>query len=293
MLEFVIGVDGGGTATRARLARPDGTLLGHGVAGPSALGQGVENAWQSILQAVHGAFENAGLPAPDRAHCLLVAGVSGYGNLAWRDRLLALNPGFAHVLPESDGTTMLIGAHGGRPGVVVTAGTGSIAEALYDDGSRREVGGWGFPVGDEGSGAWLGMRAMAHAQAAQDGRAPVGVLSQQVRAVCGGNAAGLLAWCAEAGQHQYAQLAPLVFEAAGQDFVALQLLQAAAAALEQLVAVLDPQARMPVAICGSVGLRLQPYLSPALRQRSVAPEQDACQGALRLAFSYLAANQPG
>jgi glucosamine kinase len=63
-----------------------------------------------------------------------------------------------------------LGAHGGGPGAIVAAGTGSIDEALRHDGEHVSVGGWGYPVGDEGSGAWLGMCAMREAQLASDGR---------------------------------------------------------------------------------------------------------------------------
>ena len=283
MIDYVLWVDGGGTGTRVRLADRSGTQLAQGVAGPSALGQGVESAWAQILLAVHAAFDNCSLPVPHWSRCVLAAGLSGNGHQPWREDFLALNPGFAAVLLESDATTMLIGAHAGKPGVMVTAGTGSIAEALYADGHRREVGGWGFPVGDEGSGAWLGLKAMAHTHAVEDGRAAPSALATLVRAHCGGSAAALLAWCAEARQFKYAQLALLVFEAAPMDPVASALLDDAARALERLADVLDPQAQMPVAVCGSVGKQLIPRLSSALQRRCVAPAQDATAGALILA----------
>jgi glucosamine kinase len=287
MVDYVIGVDGGGTGTRVRLANRLGIELAQGVAGPSALGQGLESAWTNILQAITLAFNSCSVPVPHWSRCILAAGLSGNGHQAWREGFLALNPGFVAVLLESDATTMLLGAHAGKPGVMVTAGTGSIGEALYADGSRREVGGWGFPVGDEGSGAWLGLRAMAHAHAAEDGREAPGALSRQVRAHCGDSAAGLLAWCADARQFKYAQLALLVFDAADADPVARDLLAAAARELERLANVLDPQGQLPVAVCGSVGKQLIPRLSAALQLRCVAPAQDATQGALLLALKYL------
>lgn len=291
MIDFVIGVDGGGTGTRVRIALPDGKLLAQGAAGPSALGQGVEPAWAQIMLAVTAAFHSKGLVPPQWSRCVLAAGLSGYGHKPWRDEFLARNPGFAEVLVESDGYAMLLGAHDGKPGVMVTAGTGSIAEALYADGSRREVGGWGFPVGDEGSGAWLGLRAMAHTHAVQDGRVPPGALSRKILAHCGGSAEGLLACCADARQFKYAQLALLVFEAAEAepeaDLVAQALLDEAARALDSLADVLDPHAHMPVAVCGSVGQRLQSRLSKALQDRCVVPAHDASHGALMLALKYL------
>lgn len=289
MIDYLIGVDGGGTGTRVRVARCNSMARANGAAGPSALGQGIESAWVNILQAIHVAFESCAWPIPHWSQCVLAAGLSGYGHQPWRESFVALNPGFSAVLLESDATTMLWGAHGGNPGVMVTAGTGSIAEALYTDGSRREVGGWGFPVGDEGSGAWLGLGAMAHTQAVEDGREAPGPLSVLVRAHCGGSASALLAWCADARQFKYAQLALLVFEAADSDPVARRLLDAAARELERLVHVLDPQGHMPVAVCGSVGQQLQSRLAEGLQRRCVAPTHDATEGALFMAQKYLEA----
>ena len=290
-ISYVIGVDGGGTGTRVRVALQNGTLLAQGSAGPSALGQGVSSAWSQILLAISAAFHSTGLPLPHWSCCVLAAGLSGYGHKPWREEFLALNPGFASVLTESDGHAMLIGAHSGKPGVMVTAGTGSIAEALYADGSRREAGGWGFPVGDEGSGAWLGLRAMAHTHAAQDGRVSQGALARRILDHCGGNAEALLAWCADARQFKYAQLALLVFDAAEvepqPDPVALDLLDEAARAIACLVDVLDPASQMFVAVCGSVGQRLQPRLPHALQNRCVVPAHDASHGALMLAMNYV------
>src|SRR5438132_14213576 len=170
MIEFLVGVDGGGTATRALVARRDGPVLGHGQAGPSALGQGIASAWTQIEIAIGNAFTAAGLPVPVWERCALGAGLSGVSNRPWRDEFVARNTGFATLIAETDSFAMLVGAHGGKPGAIVAAGTGSIGEVLRPDGTRFCVGGWGFPVGDEGSGDWLGLRAVRLAQCAMDGR---------------------------------------------------------------------------------------------------------------------------
>src|SRR5438309_1739218 len=86
-------------------------------------------------------------------------------------------------------------------------------EAVHADGRRESVSGWGFPVGDEGSGAWLGLSAMREAQRALDGRGKAGALAQAVWGLAGGTREALFAWCEHAGQHAYAKLAPLVFDA--------------------------------------------------------------------------------
>jgi glucosamine kinase len=185
MVDFLIGVDGGGSGTRALLARPGGAVLGHGEAGPSALGQGIEPAWAQVQQAVRAAFAHAGLAVAPWASCGLAAGLSGANNAPWYGEFIAQNPGFGRLLVETDSFVMLVGAHAGRPGAIVAAGTGAIGEVWRADGSRSSSNGWGFPVGDEGSGAWLGVHAVNLAQQAMDGRAEASPLVRRVWAACG------------------------------------------------------------------------------------------------------------
>lgn len=287
MISHLIGVDGGGTGTRILVADRRGVVLAAASAGPSALGQGVAPAWQSILSAITTAFQSLQQETPVWYQCALGAGLSGVNHQPWREQFLAMNPGFARIVLESDAYTALLAAHGGQAGVMVAAGTGSIAEALYADGTRRQVGGWGFPVGDEGSGAWMGLRAMAHAQQAMDGRAPGGPLADQILQQCGGSRETLQHWCAVAGQYDYAQLAPAIFACAQSDPVAESLLTEAATALEHMAAALDPQAALPLAIYGSVGRALMPRLAPATRDRCIGTPQDAAYGALTLVHQLL------
>jgi glucosamine kinase len=282
MIEYLLAVDGGGTGTRVIVARLDGTVLARGEAGPSALGQGVAAAWLQIQQAITSAFAQTGLDHPAWQCCALAAGLSGVHNARQRQAFLDLLPPLGKVLLETDGYTMLIGAHAGQPGVMVAAGTGSVGEVLRSDGSHDVVSGWGFPVGDEGSGAWLGLNAVRIAMCAMDGRAPVGGLAQGVWAHCGANRQEMAAWAAQSAQFAYAQVAPLVFECAESDPAAANLLAQAARDLESIALALDPEGHLPVAICGSIGNKLNDRMSPALRRRCVKATIGPVEGALWL-----------
>jgi glucosamine kinase len=281
-IDFLLGIDGGGTGTRALLAMRDGRELGRGRAGPSALGQGIVQGWRNVELAVRAAFDAARLPVPAWKRCAVGAGLSGVSNRPWRDAFVAANIGFGRLVAETDSFVMLLGAHGGKPGAIVAAGTGSVAEALRPDGSRLTVGGWGFPAGDEGSGAWLGVRAVRHAQAALDGRANAGPLARHVWAHCGADRDTLQEWCDQAGQFAYAQLAPAVFEHEASDPAAASLLMRATATLEAMALAIDPKGRLPLAVSGSVGQRLAPRMSPAVRARIVPAAQGPADGALML-----------
>lgn len=282
---YRVGVDGGGTGTRARLQGADGRALGEGMAGPSGLSQGIEQAWRHVQQAVAGAFAQAGLPPAAPGEIALGLGLAGAGVAAQRAAFLQTDPGYARCVLVNDGVTQLLGAHAGGPGLVVASGTGSVAASRDAAGRTRQCGGWGFPVGDEGSGAWLGLQAMRHAQQVLDGRAVTSALSKALFAQVGTDAAALLAWCAGAGQAKWATLAPLVFDTAdGGDSTALALLDQAAADLARLVDALDagsPSA-LPIVMRGSVGERLVTRWPAMLRARVVQPAGDSCDGALRL-----------
>ncbi|MEW6706303.1 MAG: BadF/BadG/BcrA/BcrD ATPase family protein [Pseudomonadota bacterium] len=281
-IQYIIGVDGGGTGTRIRLTAPDGRVLGQGDAGPSALGQGVTQAWVHVQRAVAHAFDAAALAPAAPERCAIGLGLSGAHVASRREAFLSIAPRYARVLLADDGTTSLYGALGGRPGAVVAAGTGSIGEVLRADGRRVTVGGWGFGLGDEGSGAWLGLRALRHAQRAQDGRAVPGALAEGVWAVTGRSREDMLAWSERANQASYAQLAPLVFELETRDAFAAVLLREAVQALEQHAQALDPSGALPLVVTGSVGLRLKPRLAPAFQARLVEAAGDSADGALYL-----------
>ena len=282
MIAYLIGVDGGGTGTRVAVAQPDGTVLAHGLAGPSALGQGIGPAWHNIIQAIEAAFKSIARPVPAWSVCAMGAGLSGISHAPWAVAFNAQNPGFVKLVLDTDAHTMLLGAHGGQPGVMVAAGTGSVGEVLRCDGSRSGVSGWGFPVGDEGSGAWLGLRAMALAQQAQDQRRAPSPLTTAVQASCGTSRDALQGWCAAAGQFEYAQLARLVFECAPADPAANVLLTEAATALDAMAVALDPGGTLPLAVCGSIGQTLKPRLAKATLARCVEARFDAPFGALLL-----------
>jgi glucosamine kinase len=293
MVEFLVGVDGGGSGTRVLLARRDGGVIGRGSAGPSALSRGAAPAWAEIGAAIAAACADAGVAPVALAQCAVGAGLSGVNHRPWRDAFVAADPGYARLELDTDAHTMLLGAHAGRHGAIVAAGTGSVGEAWLDDGShdgtRASVGGWGFPIGDEGSGAWLGWHAMRHAMHAFDGRARGGALADAVRARCGRDADALIGFCAASGQFEFAQLAPLVFDAEASDPAAAALLAGAASAIEAMADALDPDGRAPLAVSGSVGMRLVPRLAERLRARLVDVADGADAGALTLIRRALAA----
>ncbi|RKP45614.1 BadF/BadG/BcrA/BcrD ATPase family protein [Trinickia fusca] len=279
---FLIGVDGGGTGSRVVLADLHGTELAQAVGGASGLGLGIERAWQAIEAACAEAFAQAGA-ALDWSRCTLGCGLAGVNNRDWLAAFLAGAPKLAGLVVESDAYTTLVGAHGGAPGVIVAVGTGSIAAVLEPGGAWRVAGGYGFPSGDEASGAWLGLRAVVHAQQALDGRARVDAFAQALLARAGASDRdSLVVWLCNANQTAYASLAPIVLEHSAHP-VAAALLAQAGSDIAKLIDALDPAGTLPVALCGGLAQPLSAFVPPASRARLRAPQSDSAHGALQLA----------
>lgn len=286
-LLFAIGIDGGGTGTRAVLADRHGRELAQGRGGPSGLGLGIERAWASIGAACADAFTRAGY-ALDWSQCALGCGLAGVNNAAWLAAFRAQAP-LGALAVESDAYTTVVGAHGGAPGLIVALGTGSIAAALDAAGACRIAGGFGFPSGDEASGAWLGVRALAYAQQALDGRVPRDAFANALLAETGAqDRDALVQWSCDANQTIYARLAPVVF-AHRTHPVAGALIAQAGDEIGKMIDALDPQQALPVALCGGLADALAPAVPARHAVRLRAPLDDSAHGALRLALQALRA----
>jgi glucosamine kinase len=285
LISYHIGVDGGGTGTRVRLAHADGRLLGEGQSGPSSLAQGIVQAWTQIRLAIDAAIHASslkGLELPEPGNTSLGLGLAGANVSVLHQQFVQTNPGYQKLQLETDAYTSLVGAHAGQPGAMLAIGTGSVGLALHTDGRRIGVGGWGFPSGDDGSGAVLGLRALNLAQRVLDGMVPACPLADAVIAATGSSPQAVLDWSCSAGQQRFATLAPLVFECADRDPRAAALLDYAVHTMEDMARALDPGQVLPLVFLGSLGKRLATQMSASIQQRMVSPQGDAMDGALAL-----------
>src|SRR5499426_2271460 len=170
---LVVGVDGGGTRTRAVVLDGD-RILGEGAAGPSnPLRVGISNGATAIREAIDRACAAALIHRDD-----LVAvgiGLAGVRRKDIRTRMhdvLVETLGVENIELVSDGDIALYGATDGQPGIVVISGTGSISVGVNRQGKRAYAGGWGPLAGDEGGGSWIARRALQSVAQASDGRGP-------------------------------------------------------------------------------------------------------------------------
>ncbi len=180
--ELVLGVDGGGTKTRAVVVDARQRILGEGIAGPSnPVRVGVGNAANAVKEAVDRACSVARVRRIEIVAAEI--GLAGVKRLDLRERMhealgvLGINA--LEVVTDAD--IALFGATGGKPGLIIIAGTGSICCGINARGKHSCAGGWGPLAGDEGSGAWIARRGLQAVAKAADGR---GRATQLVESAC-------------------------------------------------------------------------------------------------------------
>ncbi len=277
------GVDGGGTGCRARIEDAGGRVLGTGIAGPAALRLGVERAAAEVEKACRAALADAGLDADALGALHVAAGLAGIGRKGLADALAVRPHAFRSVVYVHDATTACLGAHGAREGGIVIVGTGSIGFAVVG-GREVRVGGYGFPISDEGSGADLGLHAIRLALRSHDQRTVGTSLTREVMLRFHDDPFEAIAWMDRATATDYATFAPLVMRHADAgDAVARRIVRDAAEQIDELVRRLAECGAPRVALLGGLASPMQPWLAPDVQRRLVPVEGDAVDGALHLA----------
>ena len=278
-----IGVDGGGTGCRARIEDAQGCLLGTGIAGPAALRIGVDRALAEVVKACRVALEEAGLGSNALSSVHAAVGLAGVGRKGVLEQLVLQPHPFRSVVYAHDASIACIGAHGARDGGIVIVGTGSVGFAVVE-GREVRVGGYGFPISDEGSGADLGLHSIRLALRAYDKRVVETSLTRDVMMRFHNDPFEAVAWMDHATATDYAIFAPLVMRHADAgDPVARRIIRDAAEQIDELVRRLSDCGASRVALLGGLASSMQPWLAPDVQRRLVPVEGDAVDGALHLA----------
>ena len=280
---LLIGVDGGGTGCRARIADVEGHALGAGEAEPAAVRLGIDRSLAAVEGAAWAAAADAELPPDALSGMDAVVGLAGIGRKGVLEALIARPHPFHSVKYMNDATIACLGAHQGHDGGIVIVGTGSVGLAVLGEREIR-IGGYGFPVSDEGSGADLGLNAIRLALRAHDGRVAATRLTRAVMARFGDDAFEVVAWMDDATATDFAKFAPLAMDCAEDgDSIGRQIVEQAANEIGRLVQRLVQFGALRVALLGGLAPRMEPWLSPDIRDRLVPAEGDAIDGALCVA----------
>ena len=280
---FFLGLDAGGSHCRARLADPAGRVLGEGATGPANTGLGLEPLGEALLTAARAAYAHAGVSfaEAERTHAGAgVAGISRHGARGWLENF---DWPFAAIAFASDAAIANLGAHGGAEGATLIIGTGSVAQLDFA-GRSYTIGGYGFPISDEGSGAALGLSAMRHALRAIDGRTQRSPLSTAITERFGHDPVQAVAWMDRATPRDYAALAPLVMDhAEADDPIARSIVEDAAGHIERFIETIFKAGAPACTLAGGLAPRMRPWLRQRTLELLSEPRGDALDGALRLA----------
>jgi N-acetylglucosamine kinase-like BadF-type ATPase len=300
----VLGIDAGGSKTIALLADGDGRVIGEGRAGGANLQTEGELQVEKVLHSVIEQAAEGHLPRPE-AVCLGIAGVDRDSD-ARVIREIMRRLGFrANTLIVNDALIALVAGAGASPGVVVISGTGSIAYGVSHRGLAARAGGWGPTLGDEGSGYWIGRRALEAVVRDVDGRGPQTHLTERVLEFFGLPRPELLVseiYHQPQGRRAIASLAPVVDQARSDgDLVAAEIMIDAAdelaKAASSVIFRLEMRGeRFPILLAGGM-LKRSDWLAAEVTRRmaEVAPRSEVLPltnepvlGAVRLAIAEAA-----
>ena len=290
MVDFVLGIDGGGTSCRAALARADGVVFGRAKAGAANIRTDLTGARTSIVEAARRAFAEAGQDPDLVSHTPAVLGLAGANVGTYRQQLQAILP-FSRSRVETDAEIALEGAVGAGDGAMAILGTGS-AYMVRRGGKSRAIGGWGFQVGDQGSGARVGRDLLEQTLLAYDGIREGSPLTREMLAVFRDRPEDVVEFTTNAKPGDFGGFAPKVFDHAQKgDAVAVWIVDRAVADVEAALGALDLSDDAPLCLLGGLAPLYAPRLSERFRGLLREPLGDALSGAVRMAARAFAAPQ--
>ncbi len=308
---YFLGVDGGGTNCRVRLANDQLETLAEVKNGRSNLQiDGGDPAYKAIMDGTRDVFAEAGIDYAETANTYACFGMAGGRMDSARDAFAARAWPFAGVKVYDDIDIAHAGALGGQEGGVVIIGTGSAAMSIVN-GKRYQAGGWGFHIGDQMSGAILGRELARYAVEAQDGLVEASPLTKAVIAALGGDNQAAMTWSFttdlglsltgnEGAEDQaligrapgeYGKLMHILFDYMEKgDPVADKMLAIQLGYVDNYVRWFKSHGAGVMAIVGGLGQRLFPVLQSHYGDFVALPKYEPLHGAVILARQNFASN---
>ncbi len=282
--QYYLGIDGGGSKCRALLMSEKGEICGSGLAGSANIARNFDTSIESIMDASLQALNQAGLDETDFQSIRVGAGLAGASLSSAGNLLRKWQHPFQSFVFTSDLHIACLGAHEGKDGAVLIVGTGSCAAKLYQ-GKLVQHGGHGFLLGDKGSGAWTGKRAVQLVLEQLDGLGEFGEFGKAVMAFLAVHSlSDLIEKMNYANPREFAQLAPLIVEmgTAGNDD-ALSILHQGSQYLSQLCRFVINDDPIRLGLIGGLSTPISPWLDNDIRARITDAKQSPEWGAIHFA----------
>ena len=277
---YFLGIDGGGSRCRARIRDASGNVLGEAQGGLANVYQDFDSAIATIRTVSAQVARSCGI-ALDSLYAGF--GLAGVVDDASAKAVEAVEFPFAQLRVVSDGHAACLGAHGGKDGGIVIAGTGSAAFAVVGE-KTHALGAMGFELGDDGSGAAIGRFVLRRAVLSLDDLVERTAYLDAILKGFGRDRGKLLAWSQKALSRDYASFAPDAFVAArGGDVHAREAVAEAAQGVALLATGLMRRGAVRLCLVGSVAASLRPWLPADVMRHVTEPLADPIDGAIVIA----------
>ncbi len=275
---LIIGIDGGGTSCRASLVVGPGGTRHDVVLGPANVSTDFGAALRTINDAIANLCAQSGVTPDALAGASAHLGLAGVMNPGIASRVVAALPMRSAVVTD-DRPTTIAGALGEADGAVAAIGTGSFI-GRQANGQISGVGGWGFYIGDQASGAWLFRRCLEEVMLVVDGLAPATDLTAKILADHQGDPGQIVLFSLASQPADYARLARDVVAAAENgDPLGARLLQEGAGYIRAALRVVGWTETEPLCLTGGLGAAYARWLGID----AMPPRGTALEGALALA----------
>lgn len=265
--QYFLGIDGGGTKCKARLENANGELLAEGLAGPSNPVQNAKLAFQSIVEAASQAVKAANIPGLTEHKLSVCLGLAGVNVPAYRTIAESWPLPFRQVKVTTDLHVACVGAHGSPEGAIVITGTGSSSFASVNN-VHTAIGGHGFPLGDKGSGAWLGWRGLSYTLEALDKLRPsTPMVNAMCRALGTDNTREIVGEALAFTSRDFASLAPVVVNHVYKhDPIATTIMEDGKTYLEAVILRLNNLGAKRISIIGGLSSHWTGWFTPHIQQ---------------------------
>lgn len=301
---YIVGIDGGGTRTVGILTTETGQCLAQVQSGPSNYHVVGEAKTQAILESVIGELcEKSEIPSVNAIHfCLGMAGLGRAEDRKVVGRICdELGISKNRRILTHDAHIALIGGTEKQHGVIVISGTGAIVYGVNANGDEARASGWGYLLGDEGSGYDIAIKGLRAVARAADGRSnPTELTDRILDRLERNEPSELIRWVHAASRDEIAQLAEVIFDTAqATDAVATEIVDEAAdelvCAAESVIKQLEFVDPFDIVLSGG-NLIHQPMFSDKLRYRLariqpeasvLLPKHEPAYGAMLLARTSL------
>ncbi len=285
---YIIAVDGGGTKCKASLFTPQGEVLATCITGPANLYSNFDGAIAAIEDAANKLLEAVkGLDVSSH-NCLLSLGCAGASIGSVKARFANWQHNYHHALLTTDIHVSCLAARHKQSCALVIVGTGSCVAILDNKALKnkmRYLGGHGFLLGDIGSGAWLGKKAVSWYLQALETPCGETTLFQSLQTILGTNISEIIEHYGQATAVTFGHLVPAILQAQSASSLVDNWLDEGAHYFAKLLT-FHVKGTLPIYIDGGLGQTYAPRLQAILNRPIHKPEADAVHGAYFAAVKY-------